>query len=376
MVFSEISIQKNSEIEKRFMTVIGIDTRLDQDETRWNNLLKISFNSSYRNSLAYQLSGSSRNKRKFFYLFSENGHDSAGAVYSLKSDQLGIIKVAEIQYGITFRSEKDLTILPNILEHFIDWAKLMGASYSILSPWFLKTFNSQLSQIYVKVNAVIESYGFRPIIDGQHTYLIDLTRSEDELLARMNRSTRKLVRRGIRSEITTEVYNVVDNEILDSFWDLYHRLSLKKEFASLTEDVFYRRVAGLINNGDALLFCSWFKERLLSATMTSLLGTPAGMYGAIDTDFKNIDDVISPGPLSMWSIFTELKKMDFRSYDMGFCPGPVPDTHHPNYSVWIFKYNFGPDHAQFMPAYGKILRTARGALFEHLRYRRQLAAYE
>jgi hypothetical protein len=358
------------------MTVVEIDPLLNQDEIRWNNLLKISFNSSYRNSLEYQLSGSGRKKIKFVFLFSDNGQDNAGAVYSVKSDRFGIIKVADIQYGIIFRTEKELSILPKILYHFIDWAKIMGASYSVISPWFLKTFNGQLSDIYVKVNAIVESFGFRPVIDGQHTYLIDLTKSEDELLALMNRSTRKLVRRGLRSEITTEVYNIVDKEILDSFWDLYHKLSLRKEFASLTKDVFYRRVAGLINKGDALLFCSRFKGRLISATMTSLLGTPAGMYGAIDSDFKNIDDVISPGPLSMWSIFTELKKMDFRSYDMGFCPGPVPDSHHPNYSVWIFKYNFGPDHAQFMPAYGKILRPARGALFEHLRYRRQFEAYE
>lgn len=358
------------------MTVVQLDPGLEQDKARWNSLLNVSFNSSYRHSLGYLLSGTRRKKSIFIFMFSESGQDVAGAVYSFKRDQLSILKVAEIQYGVLFRSEEELNLFPKIVEHFLDWAKIIRASYSIISPWLLMTFNGHFTDKYIHINKVIASYGFKPVKDGQHTYLINLNISEEDLLSRMNRSTRKLVKRGLRSEIITEVLEHADKEILDSFWHLYSRLSETKKFGSLAQDIFYSRVKGLISAGHALLILSRFRGKVISATMISLLGTPAGMYGAIDTDFKAIDDCISPGPLSTWVIIAELKKRGFSNYDMGFCPGKIPDRKHPAYSVWNFKYNFGPDHAQFMPTYGLTLRPLRGLLFEYLRYSRQNVAGE
>jgi lipid II:glycine glycyltransferase (peptidoglycan interpeptide bridge formation enzyme) len=65
-----------------------------------------------------------------------------------------------------------------------------------------------------------------------------------------------------------------------------------------------------------------------------------------------------------------LKKMGLKTYDMGFCPGPVPVDDHPAFNIWRFKYRFGGKYVQYMPVYGKKLKPLTGSIFEYLKYRK------
>jgi len=342
---------------------------IDQEE-RWNALLSKAYNSSYRLSFGFLLEKKLKSKKFEIYIYSQSGHDVAGAVFSLKTDSSGLIRVAETVSGILFRDKEQLTLLPSILDHLVNWAKKNKTSYIRFLPWLPMTENGEFTDVYQFVKESLEKSGFKPVKEGQHTYLIDLTQKEEELLVRMNQPTRKLIQRALKSKMEFKVYEEVNEELIESFWNLYITIAKKKKFSSLKKEAFFLQVKGLIERKQAMLFAILCDEKIISLVMASKLGTPQAIYGGIDVEYKNLENCISPGPISIWDIMVNFKRLGYKTYDMGFCPGPVPEESHPNFSVWKFKYNFGPEHMQFMPTYGKIMKPLTGRIFQYRLYKK------
>ncbi|MFC2152757.1 lipid II:glycine glycyltransferase FemX [Bacteroidota bacterium] len=349
---------------------IGFTLLTEKDEMRWNNLLNCAFNASYRASIAFQYSKYLSKDGIQIFVFHKNDQDIAGALYALKKGPSGLMKIADIQSGTIFRNEKDIKYFSFIINHFISWAKENKASYIRLNPWLPKTIDGQLTNHYIWLKNTITDFGFNKITDGKHTYWIDLQLTENELLSKIHRSNRKIIRRGLRSSFEVDVIEKPDQQLLKSFWDMYSNLSSSKGFDSLEKEKFFSKVENLFDKGQAYLFVTRYNDEIANITMTSNFGVAAGMYGAINPGFKKIENYPSPGPLSVWKIITTFKKKGLKIYDMGFCPGRVPIKGHPNYNVWVYKYSFGGIHVQFMPTYGKIIKPLRGRLFEFLIYRK------
>jgi lipid II:glycine glycyltransferase (peptidoglycan interpeptide bridge formation enzyme) len=342
----------------------------NDNELRWNKLLSESYNSSYRLSYGFLDTKKDKIKKKETWIFTEKGIDIAGTVYFLKSDSTRVLKVAEIPAGFVFKNNIDLKLFPYILDHFLKWASSNKSAYARISPWLIMTLNDQFTENYQITHKVLESKGFKPINEGRHSYLVDLTKDLEFLLSKTNRSTRKIIRRSLKSDLNIKVYDKIDSELMDSFWSLYMSLANKKNFKLLDKTTFYEQVNGLFAREHVFLFAVYCSKQVVSYTLVSKLGIPQGMYGGIDIRFKYIENCISPGPISVWSIITTLKELGFKVYDMGFAPGKIPDETHPNYNVWLFKYNFGPDHIQFMPTYGKVIKQLRGRLFQRMLYKK------
>lgn len=361
-------ISKN--LNRSSTSEIGFTLLTEKDENRWNNLLNSAFNASYRASLAFQFSKYFSKGGIQVYIFHINDQDIAGALYTLKNDPSGLVKTADIQSGLLFRNEKDVKYFSAILDHFISWAKGNKASYIRLNTWLPKTIDGQLSHNYLQLERIIADFGFNNIAEGKHTYWIDLQLEENELLSKIHRSNRKLIRRGLRSDFKVDVVKKPNQELLNSFWDMYSNLSSSKGFKSLEKKSFFSKVENLFDKGQAYLFVTSYCDEIANITMTSNFGIAAGMYGAINPGFKKIDNYPSPGPLSVWTIITTFKKKGLKIYDMGFCPGRVPIKGHPNYNVWFFKYSFGGTHVQFMPTYGKVLQPVKGRLFQYWKYKK------
>ncbi|MBW6480697.1 MAG: peptidoglycan bridge formation glycyltransferase FemA/FemB family protein, partial [Bacteroidales bacterium] len=309
-------------------------------------------------------------KKEEIYLFSESGNDFAGTVYTLKTDRYGLIKVAEINTGFMFRQKDDLRFFPAVMDHFIEWANSNKASYIRLTPWVPMSKNDQITDLYSVFNDALTGKGFKAIKEGRHTYLIDLKLDEDILLSKMNQPTRKLIQRALKSDMEFKVFEALNDELLETFWTLYHKLAQNKKISSLSQEAFFTQVKGMFERKEALLFVVICSGRIISVVMASKLGTPQPLHGGIDAEYKTMKSCISPGPSSIWSIITTFKNLGYKTYDMGFCPGKIPVESHPHFNIWKFKHNFGPDHMQFMPTYGKVLRPVSGRILQYLIYKK------
>ncbi len=342
----------------------------DKEEDRWNRLLAEDINSSYRQNMSYQYSKTYNNRNISTFIFIKDDLDFAGAHYSIKKlEKFGII-VADAQSGFLFKNYPDKKTYDTITNHFINWAKNKNAAYIRLFPWLPNTINKNTTPISNWLKPLIKNKGFKAIVPGRFTYWINLEKSEEEILQNMKRKTRYRINRAKKSVLQIIRYDKPSNELFEIFWDLYQYLGSKKGFDILMKKSMEKEFFSLMNSNHASLFVAKCQKVVVNVSFLSTKGIATNMYGAMNPKFKSISDCSSPGQLVQWEMIKYLKSINNKTYDMGFCPGPVPIENSPYYNIWNFKFGFGGDTIQYLPIYGKKLKPLKGLLFQLLKYKK------
>jgi lipid II:glycine glycyltransferase (peptidoglycan interpeptide bridge formation enzyme) len=340
-----------------------------EDEKRWNKLLLNSVNSSYRQSMPFEYSKENKTRIIFTFIFEHNGEDIAGAHYSLKHSHYNIIKIADILSGFVFREKPNKEVLSFLTKHFLDWANDHKASYARINPWLPKIKDNVQTSYTSLFMSEMNNFGFTAIEKGRHTYWLDLTSSEDQLMKNMKRQTRYDIRQGAKSDIKIEYYEKPSDELFEIFWKLYSFLGNQKSFATLSKERFRKEVVSMMNSGLAMLFLSRFDGIVINASLASNFGEASYMYGAINQEFKKLKNCPSPGHISQWTMISTMKLRKLKIYDLGFAPGNIPVKDDPRYSIWRYKYGFGGQHVEFLPVYGKIIKPLHGRVFQIVKYK-------
>jgi len=338
------------------------------DRAEWNDLLFNSLNCSYIASLEYAYIRTYRNKAIETYIFHDNEKSVAGAHYSVKRSFGKLISVADIRSGFIFRFKPDKELLELLIRHFEEWALSVNASFVRIYPAIPAITGGIREHIAELFDSVLRANNYAIIEPGQHSYWLDLTRTEDELLKQMKRQTRYEIVHARTSDLSVIRHDVPSEETFEAFWQLYNALGKDKGFRTLNKIQFREEGFSLMNAGFANLFVVHSKDRAINFSLASNLGRASYMYGSIDPGFKQIAGCPSPGQFAQWEMIRYMKSRNVPIYDLGFCPGPVPYRGHPQYSIWRFKYGFGGSHVQYMPAYGKPIKHLRGKIFLTLKY--------
>jgi lipid II:glycine glycyltransferase (peptidoglycan interpeptide bridge formation enzyme) len=341
-----------------------------KEETRWNDLISNAVNGSFRQSFPFEYAQELNGREITTFIFEKEGVDIAGVHYSIKGSYNNFITIADILSGFVFREEPNQELLAFLIEHFICWAKKRQASYIRINSWLPKKIAGKETYYHNFFGEEMDSFGFSNILSGRHTYWIDLCLSEDELLKRLKPTTRNKVRKGEKSELLVEKYDYLDERLIELFWSLYGRLGKLKGFHTLNRDRFELEIVSVVNHGLANSFFTWFKGHVVNVTVVGNFGQSNYYYGAMDPGFKDLAECPSPGPYTQWEIIKAMKTKGVEIYDMGFCPGPIPIKEDPRYTIWRYKYDFGGDHVEFMPTFGKVLKPIRGRLFQYIRYKK------
>jgi len=337
-------------------------------KSRWDELLLTSPNASYRQSFEYEYSGQEKGRRIASFVFSINNTDVAGAHYSLRTSPKIPIKVADILNGIVFRSEPDLDVLDQVIGHFSLWAVSQGAAIARYYPWLPVIIGSDVCTGSVAVANRLEKNGFNCMQQGRHTYWIDITKSEDDILGSMKKQTRYDVRSAIKSDLEIKEHKEFQEDIFEQFWGMYSSLAMEKQFEMLNKEQMLNEMRPLLESGFATIFLIYFHGILMNATIASMIGQGTYLYGAINPAARETPGCPPIGAAAQWTMISAMKQRDLKVYDMGFCPGPIPIKNDPRYNIWRFKHGFGGAHVQFMPVYGKILRGLSGRIFKWYRY--------
>jgi lipid II:glycine glycyltransferase (peptidoglycan interpeptide bridge formation enzyme) len=291
----------------------------------------------------------------------------AGVQYSIAQSKFNLISTADIVQGFVFTHEPSEQLVMQMLDHFLSWAKEQKAGYVRVHPWLPATIAGKETGYDSLFEKAFSLCGFEVIKSGRHTYWLDLSLSEEALLSKMTRKTRYEVKQGLKSDIRFTLYEKPDTGIIEQFWDLYKLLGQNKGFSMYPEQKFKNEIHVLLETGNAMLFVASYNDTIVNFSIASNSGIASYLHGAINPEFKNLEGCPSPGQVAQWTMITEMKRRGAVTYDMGFCPGPVPDSAHPAYNIWRFKYGFGGDHVQFLPTYGKVLHPLKGRIFKFLR---------
>jgi len=333
---------------------------------RWNNLLYSSLYPSYRQSLSFEYSKESKGRKVSSFIFNLNGEDVAGVHYSIKRSKFNLLSTADILSGIVFKIEPTVELLNYIINHFIGFAKSNKVAYVRITPWLPKLIADENTHYELLFNQVLLNKGFDITHKGRHTYWIDLSKSEDELFKNVKSQTKRKIKKVINSNMELETYDEFIHDKVSIFYSLYNKLGNNKDFEVLSQTEFFQHVKSLLDEG-ATLFLLKFNNTVVDVALSSNKGIATYYHGALNFDYKELEGCPAPGHYMQWAMIRHMKNKGLKTYDMAFCPGPVPQQDHPNYGIWRFKYEFGGNHVEFLPTYGKIIKPLIGKLFKFLR---------
>ncbi len=184
------------------------------------------------------------------------------------------------------------------LELLFDEIKKMASLEGVMFLRFDPTF--KLPETSYQVSETIE-------VQPKKTLVLDLTKSEGELLKAMHQKTRYNIRLAEKKGVKIIEAGI---EKFDSFWELMAETSTRDDFRSHGID--YYKEMTKIDPGFIKLFFAKYKGELVTANIVSFFGdTVTYMHGASSSEFRN---VMAPF-LLQWHVIKLAKKEGYKYYD-------------------------------------------------------------
>lgn len=184
----------------------------------------------------------------------------------------------------------------------------------------------------------------REQIQFRNTLLIDLRRTDDELLMAMKSKTRYNVRLAKRRGV--EVHPAAMDD-LPLFYRMYTVTSARNEFVIRPFSYYADAWEAFASQGLAQLFLARYQGEPLAGLMLFHFGDRAWyMYGASTDKHRNL----MPNHLLQWEAMRWAKARGYDFYDMWGAPD-VLDEKDPMWGVYRFKAGFGGEFTSHLGAY-------------------------
>jgi len=185
-----------------------------------------------------------------------------------------------------------------------------------------------------------------------HTFIIDLKKSEDQLLADMSQKTRYNIKIANRHGV------VVSHSTSDRDFEIYLKLlfdTTKRQGFYLHSETYHRQLwETLKDTGMAEIFLATFQGQVLAAFMVFKLKDRLFYpYGA-SLDVHR--EVMAP-TLLMWELIKYGQSLGLRSFDMWGCLGPDASVRDQGYGFHRFKQGFGGNLVQFVGTYDLVMNA-------------------
>jgi len=190
---------------------------------------------------------------------------------------------------------------------------------------------------------IFNQLGFRSAPMHMHaelTWVLDISKEEDELFAGMRKTTRNLIRRGEREGVRVVRGNLAE------FYTLYKETEKRQHFVAFSENYLAKELEAFGDN--AQIFLAKHEGIILAGAFIVFYGGTTYYHHGASTH--------SPLPAAyslQWEIIKEAKKRGMKWYDFWGCV-PQSATQHPWWGTSLFKRGFGGHelprmHAQDLP---------------------------
>lgn len=197
----------------------------------------------------------------------------------------------------------------------------------------------------------------------EHTLVLDLHKSEDELLAEMKQKCRYNIRLASKNNITIEQSDNPGPE-LDDFYRMYAETAKRHKITHRGKKYFESLLEILGKNGYASVYTAYAlidgrKTPLASAIIVCSGPKVIYMFGSSSDEYKNM---MAPYRLH-WEIIRESKEKGYKHYDF-FGVAPDEDPSHPWAGVTRFKRQFGGEQIDILGSYDLVFNPVKYHLFK------------
>jgi lipid II:glycine glycyltransferase (peptidoglycan interpeptide bridge formation enzyme) len=187
------------------------------------------------------------------------------------------------------------------------------------------------------------------------TLQLDLTKSEEELLAEMRKNTRYEVRRVAKEEII--VKTSTSEEDIKEFYKHQLALATKHNFVPFSYEFLYEQFRTFAEDNQVVLFHAYKNDQLLASAFIIFYHQEAVYHYGISTP---ANDRLPGSYACQWAAIQWAKANGGLHYNFwGIAPQDKPD--HRFAGVSLFKRGFGGQEVQYLPAHDLAVNWKYGA---------------
>ena len=219
-------------------------------------------------------------------------------------------------------------------------------------------------------------------VQPRDTLILDLTKSEEELLKDMKQKTRYNIRLAGKKELRITNYELRTDdkenfkEKFENFWELVKETSRRDKFKSHNKDYYWKMLESLSKpEGDirecrlqTRLYLAEYDNKIIAANIVLFFGDLAiYLHGASSSEYRNM---MAPY-LLQWRQILDAKKMGCEKYDFW---GVSSDTECPRRGLSVswggitkFKKGFGGFEKNYIGAYDLIFNSIEYTIYRFMK---------
>jgi len=202
------------------------------------------------------------------------------------------------------------------------------------------------------------TYGFIKSFEEmqpEHTLILDLAKSEDEILKQMKQKGRYNIKQANKHNVTVKKTRDIKN-----FYKLY-KLTAERQKITFRNRTYFQKMIDLLEPKG---YCEVFEasvegEILATAIVTFYKGRATYMFGSSSRENNKL---MAPYKLH-WEIIKEAKSRNCKGYDF-FGVAPEGEENHPWAGVTAFKEKFGGERKKLLGSYDLILKPFEYKIFK------------
>lgn len=231
---------------------------------------------------------------------------------------------------------------PSQVSAFFDYVKDLARKEKV---WFIRC-RPQLRES-PKSRKIFKSLGFRSApmhLHAETTWVLDITPGEEELLMGMRKTTRYLVRRSQKENLSIEMSQ--DPKDAAILYNLQEETVKRHGFVGFPKELFAAQLKTFGKEDQASLFIGRHKKEVLAASIFIFYGQTAYYHHSASTlKYPKI-----PASYFMqWEVIKEAKKRGCKTYNL-WGISPVDNPRHRFWGVTLFKMGFGGERVDFLHA--------------------------
>ena len=242
---------------------------------------------------------------------------------------------------------RDANQYENVLTEFTQYLKQRAKQDNVVALRI-----APLVETSPEAQQVFFSLGFRPAplhIHAELTWLLDITKSEEELLTGMRKTTRHAIVKAEKAGVTTEV--VVDSNVaLERFWPLYEYTRRRHGFVLWPKKLLAAQLEEFGKTNRIFSIFARCNNHDVAAAILPHFGDTVFYYHGASIKVPGSPPAAQ---LLQWAAIREAKKRGAKHYNFwGIAPANQPK--HPFAGITTFKQGFGGHavdylHAQDLP---------------------------
>jgi lipid II:glycine glycyltransferase (peptidoglycan interpeptide bridge formation enzyme) len=187
----------------------------------------------------------------------------------------------------------------------------------------------------------------------EYAGVLDLRKSEEEILANASQGFRRKLRKAEKAEITVETST--DPKIVKTFYELEVKHAKRQGFVAFSESFLTKQFEAFSKNDEVIMYTAKKDGEILAQNFMIFYGPEASYHYGVSSD---LGTKYSAAPLLHMEAMREARRRGMIRYNLWGIVG-LEEKSHRFYGVSEFKRSFGCDELKYTPAHDLVLKPAK-----------------